>query len=53
MLSLVSSGQVELRDEAQFVDMAILPCKLHIADGWFITPAAIKPAFARRAVPVG
>jgi len=38
LLSLVSGGQVELRDEPQFVDMAILPCKLHIAEGWFVNP---------------
>jgi len=38
LLSLVSGGVVELRDEPQFVDMAILPCRLHIADGWFLNP---------------
>ncbi len=38
MLSLVSGGVVELRDEPQFVDMAILPCKAHIGDGWFVNP---------------
>ncbi len=38
LISLISGGEVELRDEPQFVDMAILPCKLHIADGWFVNP---------------
>jgi hypothetical protein len=38
MLSLVSGGEVELRDEPQFIDMAILPCRLHIFDGWFLNP---------------
>ena len=38
LLSLVSGGEVELRDEPQFIDMAILPCKLHIANGWFLNP---------------
>ena len=38
LLSLVSGGQVELRDEPRFVDMAILPCKLFIGDGWFVNP---------------
>jgi hypothetical protein len=38
LISLISGGEVELRDEPQFVDMAILPCKTHIADGWFVNP---------------
>lgn len=38
MLAQASGGEVELRDEPQFVDMAILPCKLHIGDGWFVNP---------------
>ncbi len=38
LISLISGGEVELRDEPQFIDMAVLPCKLHIGDGWFINP---------------
>ena len=38
LLSLVSGGVVELRDEPRFVDMAILPCKTHIGEGWFVNP---------------
>lgn len=38
MLALASGGEVELRDEAQFIDMALVPCKLHIGDGWFVNP---------------
>ncbi len=40
LLSLVSGGQVELRDEPRFIDMAILPCKLFIGDGWFVNPGS-------------
>lgn len=38
LLSLASGGEVELRDEPQFVDMATLPCMLHIGNGWFLNP---------------
>ncbi len=38
MLSLASGGVVELRDEPRFIEMAVLPCKTHVGEGWFINP---------------
>lgn len=43
MLSLVSGGEVELRDEPEFVEMAMLPVRLHIGGGWFLNPGGLTP----------
>lgn len=38
MLRRASGGEVELRDQPQFADMACLPLALHIGGGWFLNP---------------
>lgn len=43
MISLASGGEVELRDEPEFVNMAMLPVALHIGGGWFVNPGGDGP----------
>lgn len=49
MISLSSGGEVELRDEPLFIDMALIPSALHVGEGWFFNPGGDSP---RPRVPV-